>query len=289
MKKLLFVSSLLSVSIIGCGVNLFEWADSPSSDEQKLAAARACFDEGDINCALDYYTEISEQGDVEKMERAFAILDRQGAGMDSVIAAVGPGGNGGEIITRLVNIMAPTSDAQKRVDLFAAYQVVTTINNAKLRGLLRLLTALSIVSVILGDAAGEDNILQRSDLVSDYSVCKTKTETTCLVGTGLTACAAGLANGAEVNLDGSSPGDGLAREDPDVGMIDGAISAVATALSSSELGGSGKFGGSLSSAATSITSDLDTIKTTLGVGTSDNRVGSCYRWALINQNIGADE
>jgi len=51
----------LGLSLGGCP-NLYDFADNPRNDEQRLSAARACLDRQDFVCATEYYAAGDDAG-----------------------------------------------------------------------------------------------------------------------------------------------------------------------------------------------------------------------------------
>src|SRR4051794_31520633 len=106
------------------GCNFFSPLDKPSGDEQLLAAARACFDHGDYECASKYYGELSSSAsDQAVSETAFELLAQSGATSSVFIKAVLDGdGNGGKIVTKLANSLISSAGQTSRLNIVHAYQ-----------------------------------------------------------------------------------------------------------------------------------------------------------------------
>ena len=85
----LFLLALVNLSCL----NVFSPIDSPSGDAQFLSLARACFDQGDIDCANKYYAKVSGTTEAETAaaEEAFTILDKNGATMGALMQSLGCG------------------------------------------------------------------------------------------------------------------------------------------------------------------------------------------------------
>lgn len=257
---------LLTLGTTGC--NLFDFMDNPSGDVQYLSAARACFDQGDLTCALDYYGRLStEYSDTNNAESAFAILDQNGATMANLVSAIGNGQNGGKILTSLSDKLSTIGTGESvRIALYSAFTKTTSINDANLRGLVRFTSAMAIVAVALAEINGSNGVLDQTDIVTDATTC---------INNGLAGCAVGCSGsiGSSGTLDlesGQSSVEGSVTLD----LIDAGIEEIVEALGSSELGSTGKF----SSGTSSFASALDAFEPQTSEG--------CYRYALISNGIG---
>jgi hypothetical protein len=180
---------LLILLCTGC--NAFAPFDQPSGDVAVLSAARACFDLGDFQCAAEKYRilELSTSSTITNQaysEDAFEILAQNGVTfavfMEIVLAS---NGNAGTLITQLAGVLrtnAATNPLRTalypvRTALFGAYQKSLKITDDRSRGLLKFITATTLLAEILGeDANGVDTTkntgkLLQSDLVADPTTC----------------------------------------------------------------------------------------------------------------------
>jgi len=170
----------LMVGALGC--NIFSLVDRPAGDAQLISAGRACFDRGDFSCALDNYSKLSSSStDVQVSERAFAVLDRQGASMAAFLTAfTSTGGQTGAALGSLARAMATGAGESRRLaiyDSYLTYKNITT--NTQLKGLVRFVTATALASEILAEAAGADRIVSQDDIASVGATCANATAGTC--------------------------------------------------------------------------------------------------------------
>lgn len=263
---------IVGIGLLLGGCNAFSPVDSPSGDEQLLSAARACFDRGDIECAKDNYGKMTTNTDLAASETAFAILDQEGISMGTFMAAFG-NGQGGSGLNNLINELAKHSNAPsaaKRANIFSAYQKVGQIQNKELRGLTRFVTAVSLAAEVLAEDAGADGTFTKDDLASNASACETA-GSGCALSADCLKSGSKLSYAASVNLDSSTSLSGS----PNLGMINGAMNAINTAMSQ-ELGA----GGSFSSGTADFANDL------AGIPGTDNAFEACFRQQLIIQGAG---
>ena len=274
-KKLFFLILLLSFTQISC--NVFSSLDSPSSDEQKLSAARACFDEGDIECALDLYEELaSDFNDIRHTEDAFAKLEKAGVGMRSFMTAFGGGGNAGKSITRLVNLLISDASESKRLAIHGAFSKVHKISDPFLRGLVRFVSSAALIAELLAETASLQGSyeLTTADLANDASTCKETTDTGCATET---TCGPptnnALIQGDAVDLETTSP----SGDSPTFAMLHASVQQVIKALSG-ELSAVGNFQSSIT--------DLGAVLELQGNPTTI-LVERCYRYLLLDKGLGS--
>lgn len=254
---------IFSSAFITLSCNVFDPIDSPTNDEQMLSAARACFDEGDIECARAWYQKLANTyEDIRQSELAFTTLHEAGVTMEAFIIA-GSALNGGTAITRLANRLAPSAGLSLRNKIYSAYARIPNIADQELRGLVRFVAATALAAEIIAEDAGSDLLIQASDLSS------TSTNCTCVVCTAApTSILIAGATASLLNPPATSPLTGT----PTLGYIDGSFEMITFALQH-EIGASGKFRDSLGGLAAT----LNTLDPT------DNQ---CYRWGLINLGVG---
>lgn len=265
MKRKNLIVLLLS-GIISTGCNIFDPIDNPSGDPQLISAARACFDQGDFECALEHYGELASDSDIRNSEEAFVILDQQGIGMAAFMLAIGNGRGGGDIVTRLSDELAGSGLSEtKRIAIHGAFLKVSSITDTSLRGLVRFASAMAFLAHAVGETNGTDRILQKTDLVPNATACLAGGLAGCTVTCGGTITAA-----ATVDFTQSSSVTGTLT----LGMVDAAVKQITTALGSTELGGSGKFSSGSSDFANALSAG------------DPNTNANCYHYLLISNGIG---
>ncbi len=227
----LTLSSTLALSLSGC--NVFSSLDSPDGDVQLLSAARACFDKGDIACALEHYSKVSSgsSSEVAAAERAFAVLDQNGIGMGKFMTTMASGDLSAGL-TSLAGDFSRNSGQSLRQSLYTAYREVDNIpTQSELRGLVRFITAYALSAAILAEEAGGDGTLSKTDIANSPNTCApncTKTSPVIVYGTG-------------VNLiSNPSPNGAMTGTSPTWGMLKGAYLAIVHALAN-ELVAAGDF------------------------------------------------
>ncbi|MEK6706024.1 MAG: hypothetical protein AABZ06_09560, partial [Bdellovibrionota bacterium] len=194
-KKLLLVGSILAAFQFNA-CNIFDPVDNPSGDIQNLSAARACFDQGDFECATEHYGKLSSSySEIASSELAFKILDENGATMGAFMSSFGKGLSGlGPALTKLTSSLYSAggpAGVAKRLAIFNAFKQIDNIpNNIELRGMVRFVTATVMAAELLAEDASGDGVFRERDLVADPSVCEEQTTTDCLsTSEGRTACA----------------------------------------------------------------------------------------------------
>jgi hypothetical protein len=162
---------IIAFSCLATSCNFYEFFDPPSGNAQLLSAARACFDQGDMRCALRNYQKMSDRHqDLSATESAFVLLDQEGISFSLFYQTFGKGG-GAEGFNRMANRLAPSAGLEKRLALLDAYESVLMIEQKDLRGLVRFLTSVALLSEILAEAAGENQRLEKTDFVDQPAEC----------------------------------------------------------------------------------------------------------------------
>lgn len=262
--------------VLNASCNMFDPVDKPDGDEQILSEARACFDQGDIECAKEMYSQLSSaKADVAGTELAFALLEGAGVTMSTFMQAI-PSGQGGKGVTKMAELLYPGS-AEKRGKIFEAYRAAASIQSQELRGLIRFLAAFALVAEILGEQAGSGG-LTKAHIVRDPTVCINATKasaTACLTDPACSAPETStLAAGAPYDfVNGNLSAMDLSTGNPTLGMIIGAMNAVNHAFQN-ELGASGKFKTGTGDFATTLLANDPVIQ------------APCLRYALISNEVG---
>ena len=252
----------------------YSFMDSPSSDAQNLAAARACFDRGDFECAQEKYSALSEDTSDSKLaDLAFLSLEQEGITLSVLLGSLltTTGGSAGELITAVANSLTNVADETTRTSLATAYKDAGGISDSasELRGLVRFMTSLALTAEILAETAGNDGEFTIDDLVSDSSTCSQATLSTCTLVSACDAPTGGLTHGTVLDFD-SDDADG----DLTLGMFHGAVLEMIDSLG--DLSSSSSLEDSTTSFANSLTSEW----------TGNETLARCYRWILISQEIG---
>jgi hypothetical protein len=277
-QNLFAVLVLLSCS--SC-INLFGFADQPGDDAQYLSAARACFDQGDLECARKYYNLLSSAyADQRQSGLAYTILDENGAGMGEFLKAFAKGeGAGG--LNKLANALAPHAGLNLRLALFSAFQKVSAngedlIADINIRGLTRFVTAVAVAAEILAEATDTDGLLQKTDIASGGAA--TCSNTACAGGNAACNAPGGSVLQSTDNVTDLTSADttngSMGATNPELGMLNAALQQAVNALNN-ELSVSGAF-----------SSDALATFTSLGsIGIAING-GQCYRYKLISVGVG---
>lgn len=237
------------------GCNVFDFMSSPSYDQQYLSLARACLDDEDYDCAEENFNALSISFNSEKQSGlAFATLGRAGMSMKEFIKGFGTTGkSAGRQVTIIADQLAAKGGlgSSKRQNIFGAYTRVRNLtDDPSTRGLVRLITAYSLLAEILAENNGGDGTLTTSDVN-------------------------GISAGASIDYTTASATDLNAT----LGAIDGAINEIGTAIGASELGGTGKF----SDKANAIFTAQESLDPN-GVGD-----GAVYKAGLIAIGVGEQE
>ncbi len=198
MKHLFKVIFILMI-LTGC--NPYSLVDKPSGDLQILSTARACFDQGDYECASKYYQQVSPHySDQANSETALMILAQNGLTAGVFVSAIIDGSkNGGTLITKLADALTYTANSTTRLAFFHAFLKVNLISEIHNRGLIRFITATGLMAEILAEDAGSPGKFTQADLVANPTICLSTTDPT----QQLTACKAPL--GKKLTLGSSIP------------------------------------------------------------------------------------
>lgn len=265
-------------SFTGC-LNVFSPLESPSGDLQLLSKARACFDDGDLACALKYYQMLSPAyGDIQQSEQAFLTLDQNGAGMKVFITAFGSG-QGGPGATAFASSMSSSGASSTiRGNIESAFLMSNNIGSANLAALVQFVSAAAMLGEVLGETAGSTGSLLQSQIAANPTACAADTSITCLADANCDSGTGGLANGTgtittlTTQTVASIQSAGLTLD-----LLYAAASDATTALAT--LGATGKFQADLQTFTTAITA----VGGLGGLGGTPNR---CLRNVLLTSKVG---
>jgi len=190
--------------------NVFDPIDSPTTDNQLISVARACFNRGDVECAQANYEKLSTNAaDIKNSEEAMVALQAVNAGMSSFIAAFGQNNiTTGKAITSIANSIGSNASQANRVALLAAYQKADLVGEVHLKGLARFVTALGVAAEMLAEASATKGNLLATDIATNATGCAATDTGTCGVSAtcdNATSRAFTL-TGATVSGDGSLTG-----------------------------------------------------------------------------------
>ncbi len=158
--------------VLSC--NFFDPFDTPTNDDQLKSAARACLDQADYACALEYYGKLAaSESDVANSELAFTILSQNGASFGAFAIAIGTGG-GVAGFNKLAEILVPGAGEAKRKEIYRAYRMHRSIKNTDLKNLTRFVTAAALASAILAETTTA-GVLRKSDIAITGGACATDT------------------------------------------------------------------------------------------------------------------
>lgn len=223
---------IASLGTSGC-VNLFDPIDNPGGDRQLLSAARAAFDKGDIEKAREYYEKLGAN-EVAKSELIFLNIFDCGADIDAFGTALSKGADSVSTPGIMLTIMGEKMNAQKSTACFAtllsSYKTARTITDPSLKGFTTFLTALAIAGEVLANNAGIaiDGELAKTDLLGASYPASTCTTSGACPG-GCANASDGISAAAAVDLNAA------VTISATWGTVQGAITAIQTALSASEL------------------------------------------------------
>jgi hypothetical protein len=164
-SSLLLTAFVALISLSGC--NLWGGLDGPSGDAQILSAARAAFDQGDYQLAIQLYGELSSaNADVGLSETAYADLTQAGASMQAYAGAFGKGDTAiGPAITSFAEgILKVGSGQATRVAIWQAFNKQQNIANPQLKALVRFLGSLSFAAEILAETSVDGSTITTADL-----------------------------------------------------------------------------------------------------------------------------
>ncbi|HUP58678.1 MAG TPA: hypothetical protein VM598_14565 [Bdellovibrionota bacterium] len=277
--KVKAIAGLAAAGLLLVGCNIFNPFDSPTSEAQLLSVARACFDNGDFECARENYGKLSGSfADVRNSEEAFLAVEQVGAGMGAFIAAFGADDvDAGRAITSIANSVGANATRANRVALFAAYQKAAAVSDTRLKGLTRFVTSMALIANMLSENAVSKGNLLKTDLAANPTAC-TALGAGCVAAPSCGSSGNGvlLSTGATVGGDGSL--DGVTAADVDnanasIEIFNAAITTINDSLS--QMG------------ATTTSADLGAFAGTFAAlaigGTPDS---PCYRQALIDNEVG---
>ncbi|MBU6375972.1 MAG: hypothetical protein KGQ59_08260 [Bdellovibrionales bacterium] len=174
-KKKLFLVLAISMATLATlsGCNAFSLIDNPGGDEQYLSAARACFDQGDFDCARENYAKLSgNYAETRAAEEAFLLLTENGASMGVFMETFGKGGDG-SALNDLAEALAPGSEAkrlafQQAYNKFSAAQYAS--GSAQVQ-LVRYITSLALTAELLAENIPAGGRLTRNRIVDDGTSC----------------------------------------------------------------------------------------------------------------------
>jgi hypothetical protein len=275
MKHLL--SLLFCLGLLSSCLNVFDPFDSPTNDAQILSAARACFDKQDYTCAREQYQKLSSN-ESAIAEQAFMILDQNDAGIVAIARALSNNTSDGDIISKLVESVAPNAGQTKRADLLSAYKTISNIQNQQLRGFVKFITGMVLASEILAEIPGvqADSIFQKTDIANTPSACQTANVTNVCTGVDTTSCASpvggGLSGSVAIPALSSNPNVAGMTGTANFGMYQAALLAAADGLALMSVN---------SGNSSAIITALNNSNTTTGTPPDD-----CFNYYLIQTGIG---
>ena len=289
MKKTIGLATL-SLCLIGC--NPYSVVDKPSGDAQVLVAARACFDQGDYECANKYYGQLSNSASDEIVgEMIFGSLAQNGAPVGAFISsAIDGASSGGKLVTKLSDNLTATPGETSRLALLHTYQRNTQITDTRLKGLVQFVTGMAVAAELLSEYAATRGALKQTDFVSSPTTC---TATLALQSTDPTLFATRVAagtSGCEIPA-GRTASTGTSIASLDAITTDAQFSGTATLYM-------------ITAAIQSINTGLDRVKSSGSIGSSSNSFATTvlaaaltggagdsplFRGTLITQAVGASE
>ncbi len=289
--------TLVSTLVLSGCLNIYSPLDSPSGDQQLLSAGRSCFDRGDYACAKTEFSKLSSSNaDTEAAENAFVILAQNGAGSGVFIKVFGTGtSNVGPAFNTFASYF-PNASATLRASIFTAYEQVQNMTpNTPLRGLVRFASASAFLAEVLAEGAAIPGTIKQLDIAAQPSSCVSAGVIACAAGgacsgTGATGSfisgpgkysTAGLDDYLPTSSNPSAPSSAaIAGTTPTFDMISGAVTSIANALATNELGGSGNFGGTSASFASSLLSSQFVLNTS----PTDS---PCFRYGMLSLGLGS--
>jgi outer membrane murein-binding lipoprotein Lpp len=279
---------VIVAAILSGGCNLTSFMDSPSNDDQYLSAARACLDQGNIQCALNDYAQVSSSdADVANSETALAILDENGAGMSAFMDFVGylSDNSPGYAINKLAEHLISGAGENKRVAIWTAFNMRTEISTPALSNFVEFIGGLALTAELLAEAGDtQTGIFSQSNLVQDPSGCIAAGFPGCA---GSTYCAVPI-SGYGSNLTATSE-PSIATNSPTNTnpSLDQAFDALSLSLDGlANLAPSGKFQ-SLSNITSAFTDAVNYgyVEPSSAPPDSDE----CFREAMISNGIGESQ
>jgi len=282
LNSLLLLPLTLSTSVMLSSCNAFEMFDSPSNDAQYLSVARACFDQGDLECARENYQKLSnDQEDVKKSELALALIDEAGITMSTFLSAFASGGDGGAIngLAEALTEIDGGVGIDKRNLILEALQAADGIQDAKLRGFTRFLASLSLFAEVLGEIAagyGNANLLEGNDLATNANNCKATGQGGCVTQADCEPNISGQFDTSVTPIDLLSVTELTGK--PSIGLINSIVEQLNTALAT-ELAVSGGF----ETGTGSIAESLEAVKDNPAFAGAVDR---CLTFTLLDLGIG---
>lgn len=172
-----WLALLTGLLLTGC--NAFSPLSSPSGDAQLLSAARAAFDQGNYQQAINYYGQLSSSNsDTGLAESAYAEMTEAGASMQAYAGAFGKGDVAiGPAITAFAESMVPGSQA-KRVAIWQAYNQAASIGDANLKYLVKFLGSVSFAAEILAESVPPNSTTLTQNDLSNIQISATNFPTT---------------------------------------------------------------------------------------------------------------
>jgi hypothetical protein len=179
-KTFLWIAPLL-FSLTAC--NLYSSMDKPSSDPQRLSAARACLDRADYVCAREQYTALSTNyNDVKLSELALTTMaENQVFSIRDLIDTLGSNRGGASSFALLAETMASRGKTAGSITaaLQTSYASLAPITNTDLKAFIQFLTAYAAFNQVMSAAVGADGKLTASDIVLTPATCRVATGVTC--------------------------------------------------------------------------------------------------------------
>ncbi len=273
MKILKLLTPIIATSVLSGCLNVFSPIDKPSGDAQLKSAARACFDQGDLDCAKNFYGKITGTSDAEfaNAEIAFSQLEQNGVSMGTFIEVLG-GGQLDKALGSMTKKLKANAGVTLRLAFLDAYKKVFSISeNIELKGLVRFATAFPLAAEILAENTDADGVLRKSDLAKTPASCATTQN--CIINANCSQPSGKkLAIGSLKKIVKAEDATADYTGDPTLGMFQGAMDAILQAIDT-ELLATGKFQ----------TGTGDLVKT---FNTFFSQGNLCYRAVLINNGIG---
>jgi hypothetical protein len=274
-KKLILPLSVIAIMAASTSCNIFSPVDHPGNDAQYISAARACFDDGNIQCALDNYAKVTG-GDKEIAiaETAFAMLDQAGVTMADFMGAMSNGDASKGLATLAGHLSTLTTGKDMRAAMFAAYLKVNEITiNPEIRGLVRFMAAFAIAAEILAEDVGPNHILEKTDYVTSLTctaVNCTKPASASIDATGTVYNANDLTG---LGTGGTDLNTTTIKDAANWCMFNWAMKAIDTGTGVNEMGASGQFGSGTNGFASTI-------------GAKSCNIYAQYAYGLLFQGLG---
>jgi hypothetical protein len=270
-SKFFLTSMIANLAILNLSAcNLFGGIDKPKGDLQLLDAARACLDQGDFICAKEYYQYLSQSyHDVKTSEGSLAILGENNIFFISdLISSLGSGTGGASTLIALSQTLKARgkTDPSTFLIIQKTYERDLQINDLTLKAFSQFISSVAMMSAILANAVGPDQLLTASDLASTPSTCKGLNSATCTASATCNDAAGGsLPDGVGdvVSMESASNWNG----DASIIKFQAAAAAADTASNQLITGSSGIF------AAISLISQI--------TGATDQQKARCTRMYLL--------